>query len=105
MTWLIRSFSGGWGAESKGNASKVPSGSANETGDFRVAASASRPLAQAFHVSRRAVAEPAVKLGLVFQLLAPGSGDDGVATGQLRLGEAGHVAPQLFELRHREHVL
>ena len=61
------------------------------------------PLAKAFEVGGGAVAEPAVELGLVFELLAAGAGDDEEAA--VGFGQGGHVAPQFFELGHGENIL
>ena len=49
-----------------------------------------------------AVAEPAVELGLVFELLAAGPGDDEEAG--VDFGEGGHVAPEFFELGDGEDI-
>src|ERR1035437_1119365 len=59
-------------------------------------------LAQPLDISCRAVSEPAVELGLIFQLLAPQAGDDHKAGINLR--QRRHVHPQLLELGNREDV-
>src|SRR4051812_42575005 len=62
----------------------------------------SRPVAQRAHVRRRALAEPAVELGLVLELLPAAAGDDEEAAGDLR--DRRHVAPQLLPLGDGEDV-
>src|ERR1035437_414880 len=62
-----------------------------------------RPLAQGFDVGSRAVAEPAIELGLVFQLLAAQPGHHHEPA--VHLGERRQVAPQVLELSHRERIL
>ena len=54
------------------------------------------PIAEAGDVGGGAVALPAVELRLVLELLAAGAGDEGEGAGDV--GEAGHVAPEFFEL-------
>lgn len=49
-----------------------------------------------------AIAEPAVELGLVLELLSAGAGDDHEAGGEV--GEGGEVAPEFFELGDGKHV-
>src|SRR5262245_56370521 len=63
----------------------------------------SLPLTQALRVRRRAVAEPAVELGRVLELLAAQTRHDDEPA--LDLGQSREVAPQLFELRNREDIL
>src|SRR5271157_5276204 len=60
------------------------------------------PITQRFNVRRRAIAEPTVELCRLLELLStlPRHGDKPAR--QLR--QAGHVAPELFKLRHRENV-
>src|SRR5258706_14645621 len=54
------------------------------------------PIAQRVHIRRRAVAQPAIKLSLVFELLAAQTWDDDEAGINLR--QRGHVHPQFFKL-------
>ena len=61
------------------------------------------PLTKRLHIRRRAVAQPAVQLGLVFELLAAQTGNDDEA--RIDLGKRGHVAPEFLELRHWKNIL
>src|SRR4051812_24828135 len=54
------------------------------------------PLTQTFHIICGAVTKPAIKLGGVFQLLAPHAGNDDIAAVDFR--EAGHIHPEFFKL-------
>src|SRR6266545_8353232 len=63
----------------------------------------SLPLAQRFDVGSRAVAQPAVQLCLVLELLAAQARDNNETAVNLRNG--GHVPPELFKLRYRENIL
>lgn len=60
------------------------------------------PGAEAFEVGGGAIAEPAVELGGVFELLAAAAGDGDEAGGEV--GEAAHVDPEFFELADGEDV-
>src|SRR6516225_344927 len=60
------------------------------------------PGAEAFDERCGAVAEPAVELGGLFELLAALAGDEDETAVPFR--ESGHVTPELLELRDREDV-
>src|SRR6266540_4195435 len=61
------------------------------------------PLAQSLDVRRRAVAQPAVELRRILQLLAAQARHDDEA--RIYLRQCRHVAPELLELRHGEDIL
>ena len=64
---------------------------------------ASAPLAERLDECGGAVAQPAVELGRLFELLAAAPWDGDKPAGQFR--QRRHVSPELFELRYRQHIL
>ena len=68
-----------------------------------MSAAASRPLTQAFHVRGGTVAQPAVELGLILELLTALSRHGYKPAIDFR--QRGHVAPQFFKLRDRKNIL
>src|SRR5947207_1640276 len=64
---------------------------------------ASFPRTEGFNVGGRAVAQPAIELRLVLELLAAVAVDLQVPAVEIR--QSRHIAPELLVLRHREDVL
>src|SRR5580704_3860136 len=60
------------------------------------------PVAQRFDERRGPIPEPAVELGDLLELLSAFAGHRDKPAGEFR--KAGHIAPELLELRHRHHI-
>jgi hypothetical protein len=60
------------------------------------------PVAQGFDECREPIAQPAIKLRRFFELLSTPAGHSHKAAGKFR--KAGHVALELFKLRHRQDI-
>ena len=90
-------------AESHASSPLPPGNTRRKSGLIASRLSSFSPIAERVDVGRRTVAEPDVQLGLLLELLAAEPRHDDELAGDL--GQAGHVAPELLELGHREDVL